>query len=113
MSSYPPPPGGPSPWGYGQAQPQDNQAVWALATALISLFASCCCGLFSIGGGIAAIVLARGARTRAQELAGPQADTTMATAAFWVGVGSIAVGVISGLAAAVSIGLDVWLNGWS
>jgi len=86
--------------------------VWALATAIISLLASCCCGVLSIGGGIAAIVLARGARTRAQELAGPQADTTMATAAFWVGVGSIVVGVLSLAAAAISIGLDVWLNGW-
>ncbi|MCL3836787.1 DUF4190 domain-containing protein [Aeromicrobium duanguangcaii] len=112
MTSYPPPPGGASPWGYGQAQPQDNQAVWALATAIISLLLSCCCGLFSIGGGIAAIVLARGARDRAQQLAGPQADTTMATAAFWVGVASIAVGVLSILVSVASIGLDVWLNGW-
>lgn len=112
MSSYPPPPGGSYPWGPGQAAaPDDQQATWALAVGIIGIVAGCCCGLLSIGAGIGAIVLARGARDRARAWYGPAADTTMATAAFWVGVGAVALGSLSLVGSVVAIVLDGLIPG--
>jgi len=92
------------------AAPDNNQAVWALVIAIVSVFASCCCGVFSIAGGAAAMVLARNERTRAQQWGGPYADTSMATAAFWVGVAAIVIGGLSLVASAASIILDLALT---
>lgn len=95
VTSYPPPPDQPS-YGYGQpAAPDNSQAVWALVIAVVSVFLAFCCGVFSIAGGIAAIILARSERTRAQQWGGAYANTSMATAAFWLGVAAIAVGVVA------------------
>lgn len=110
MTSYPPPPGGQPPYGYGYGQPvpgdSGNQGVWALVVGIVSIVAGCCCGFLSIPGGIVAVVLARAERSRLQQWGGPYADTTLSTAAFWVGVAAIIVGTLSFLGTIVSVFLD-------
>ncbi|WP_286928242.1 MULTISPECIES: hypothetical protein [Aeromicrobium] len=106
MTSYPAPPGQP-PYGQGYpAAPDGNQAVWSLVIAIVSIFLACCCGVFSIAGGIAAMILARNERTRAEQWNGPYADTSMATAAYWLGVAAIVIGVLSLIATVVSVALE-------
>ncbi|SKB09738.1 hypothetical protein [Aeromicrobium choanae] len=110
MTSYPPPPGQP-PYGQGYpSAPDNNQAVWALVIAIVSVFLSCCCGVFSIAGGIAAMILAKGERDRARQWGGPYADTSMATAAYWVGVAAIVIGALSLVVGALSVVLDLALT---
>lgn len=111
MTSYPPPPGGQPPYGYGYGQPvpgdSGNQGVWALVIAIVSIPAGCCCGILGLAGGIVAVVLARAERDRLQRWAGPYADTSMVTAAFWVGVAAIVLGVLGVIASLGSALVDL------
>ncbi|MBA4610012.1 hypothetical protein H1W00_16150 [Aeromicrobium sp. Marseille-Q0843] len=83
--------------------------MWALVIAIVSIFLACCCGVFSIAGGIAAMILAKNERTRAQQWNGPYADTSMATAAYWLGVAAIVIGALSLVASAVTVVLELAL----
>jgi len=103
---YPPPPGGVPPWGGQGPVPADNRATWALVLAIGSIVLACCCGLLSVAGGIAAVILARQVRRQAEQY-GPRADTSTAVAAFWVGVAAIALGAVSTLSTVVSVLLEL------
>ncbi len=109
MSSYPPPPGGPPPWGgYSQSPAPDNsQAVWSLTLAVIGIVLTCCCGLLGVGLGIAAVVLAQGAKNQAAAF-GPHVDTSLATVAFWLGIVAIALGALSFLGSIAFNVVDVF-----
>lgn len=107
--AYPPPPGGPPPWAVPGHVPNDNQATWALAIAIVSLVLTCCCGLLGVAGGVVAIVLAQQVRNRAERY-GPAPDTSTAVAAFWVGVAAVAVGVVSLLASVALGALDTVIS---
>lgn len=107
--AYPPPPGNQPPWGaYGPVpNPGHQQAVWALTIAIIGLVSNCCCGVLSIVGAIVAIVLAQASKKEARLHGGPYADTSLATAAWWIGIAGLALGVLSVVASGAILFFDV------
>lgn len=108
MSSYPPPPGGQPPYGYGAPGPipGDNRATWALTVGIVSIVLTCCCSPLAIAGGIVAIVLGQQVRKQAEQFG--QVVPGNATAGFWTGVAAVSLGVLSMLGSIAFTVLDLW-----